>query len=241
MAQRGTKKKKRTDTVARKSTRERMLDVSELLFAEHGYEGVSLREIARQGDVDLALLKYHFGDKLRLFEEVLSRRVEAVRNLRLEALEECRTRRGSTPPPIEDVVDAFLRPFLALSTHRDHGWKTYMQLVAKVSIHPHWTAVLSRLFDPTARYFLSAMRMALPDATEEQIQWAYQLMLANMVFVFAETGRIDLLSDEQFRSSDLETAYRHMIRYVVGGVKACAAGPLEEELNIPVRAKKKHR
>jgi AcrR family transcriptional regulator len=201
-----------------------MLDVAELQFAEHGYEGVSLREIARQGDIDLALLKYHFGDKMRLFEEVLSRRVEAVRNFRLEALEECRTRRGSTPPPIEDVVDAFMRPFLTLSLEGGQGWKNYMQLVAKVSIHPHWTAVLSRLFDPTARYFLSAMRMALPDASEEQIQWSYQLMLANMVFIFAETGRIDLLSDEQYSSSNLDQAYGHMLRYVVGGVKACACG-----------------
>jgi len=241
MAKRGSKKTKRTTAAGRKSTRERMLDVAELLFAEHGYEGVSLREIARQGDVDLALLKYHFGDKMRLFEEVLSRRVEAVRNFRLEALEECRTRRGSTPPPIEDVVDAFMRPFLTLSTAGDHGWKNYMQLVAKVSIHPHWTAVLSRLFDPTARYFLSAMRMALPDATEEQIQWSYQLMLANMVFIFAETGRIDLLSEEQYRSSDLEMAYGHMVRYVVGGVKACASSVVEEAESKPPRGAKKRR
>jgi AcrR family transcriptional regulator len=222
-AGRKTGKKQKKRSTSGKTTRERMLDIAELLFAEHGYEGVSLREIARQGDIDLSLLKYHFGDKLRLFEEVLTRRVEAVRNYRLEALEAARARCGSTPPPIEDVVDAFMHPFLMLSTQRDHGWKTYMQLVAKISIHPHWTAVLSKLFDPTARHFLSAMRMALPQASDQQVHWAYQFMLANMVFVFAETGRIDLLSDEQYRSSDLETAYEHMLRYVVGGIKACTA------------------
>lgn len=222
VARRKSGRKKRAGS-GKKPTRERMLDIAELLFAEHGYEGVPLREIARQGDVDLSLVKYHFGDKLRLFEEVLSRRVEEVRNYRLEELEVCRKRCGSQPPPIEDVVDAFMHPFLMLSTQRDHGWKNYMQLVAKISIHPHWTAVLSKLFDPTARHFLSAMRMALPEASEQQIHWAYQFMLANMVFVFAETGRIDLLSDEQYRSSDLETAYRHMLRYVVGGIKACTA------------------
>lgn len=207
-----------------KSTRERILDIAETLFSEFSYEGVSLRELARQADVDLALLKYHFGDKLRLFEQVLSRRVEAMRNDRLEALEACRSRWRGTPPPIEDVIDTFMRPFLVLSLEGGGGWKAYMQLVAKISIHPQWAAVLSRLFDPTARHFLGAMRMALPQATEEQIQWSYQLMLANLLFVFAETGRIDLLSNGLCRATDLEAAYEHMKRYVIGGVKACAVG-----------------
>lgn len=215
---------RRKQPSTRKSTPDRLLDIAELAFSESGYEGVSLREIARQADADLALLKYHFGDKLNLFESVLSRRVEAMRNDRLEALEACRARWGGQPPPIEDVVDVFMRPFLELSQQGDRGWKAYMQLVAKVSIHPQWAPVLSRLFDPTARHFIGAMRMALPAATEAQIQWAYQLMLANLLFVFAETGRIDLLSNGLCRSEDLEAAYEHMIHYVIGGVRACAGG-----------------
>lgn len=214
---------RRKKAPARKSTPERMLDIAELAFSEAGFEGVSLREISRQADTDLALLKYHFGDKLNLFEQVLARRVDAMRNDRLDALEACRARWRNRPPPIEDVIDVFMRPFLRLSQQGDRGWKAYMQLVAKVSIHPQWAPVMSRLFDPTARHFLGAMRMALPEASEEQIQWAYQLMLANLLFVFAETGRIDLLSNGKCRSKDLETAYEHMIRYVIGGVKACAA------------------
>ena len=37
-----------------------ILDVSERLFARHGYDGVTLRTVAREAGVDLALINYYF-------------------------------------------------------------------------------------------------------------------------------------------------------------------------------------
>ncbi len=40
-------------------------------FAEHGYDGTSLRGIARHAQVDPALVHHYFGDKSELFSTVL--------------------------------------------------------------------------------------------------------------------------------------------------------------------------
>ncbi|MBI2568297.1 MAG: TetR/AcrR family transcriptional regulator [Candidatus Schekmanbacteria bacterium] len=52
------------------ATRERVLKAAAALFAAGGYEATSLRQIAAASEIDLATLKYHFGDKQALFAEV---------------------------------------------------------------------------------------------------------------------------------------------------------------------------
>ena len=52
-------------------TRKRLLGAATDVFAEHGYHGGTVREICRVAKVNLALVNYHFGDKMALYTEVL--------------------------------------------------------------------------------------------------------------------------------------------------------------------------
>lgn len=58
---------RRSDGLA---TRQKILRVATTMFAAGGYEATSLRQIAVAAEVDLATLKYHFGDKPALYSEV---------------------------------------------------------------------------------------------------------------------------------------------------------------------------
>jgi len=56
--------------------RERMLDAAEGLLAEHGIDGVSLRQIgAATGQGNNSAVQYYFGDKAGLVREIIARRV----------------------------------------------------------------------------------------------------------------------------------------------------------------------
>ncbi len=50
----------------RSSTKEKILDVAEGLFAEYGFNDTSLRTITSKAGVNLASVNYHFGDKKNL-------------------------------------------------------------------------------------------------------------------------------------------------------------------------------
>lgn len=53
-----------------RETRLRALEVATERFSAAGYEATSLRQIASGAAIDLATLKYHFGDKPALYAEV---------------------------------------------------------------------------------------------------------------------------------------------------------------------------
>ena len=67
-------------------TRDRLLDAARRLFAERGFEDVTVRELCREAGANLALVNYYFGDKLGLYLEVVNQAIAAVREFNTLAL-----------------------------------------------------------------------------------------------------------------------------------------------------------
>lgn len=55
--------------------RDYILDVAERLFAEQGFEAISVREISKEADINIAMVSYYFGSKEKLYEEVIQRKL----------------------------------------------------------------------------------------------------------------------------------------------------------------------
>jgi AcrR family transcriptional regulator len=60
-----------TQTRDREATSRRILAAASRLFAEHGYDQVTVRMIASAAEANAALINRYFGSKARLFAEVL--------------------------------------------------------------------------------------------------------------------------------------------------------------------------
>lgn len=58
----------------REATTRRILEAATRLFAEHGYDHVTMRMIAQAADANVALVNRYFGTKANLFAEVLASR-----------------------------------------------------------------------------------------------------------------------------------------------------------------------
>jgi AraC-like DNA-binding protein len=64
---------------AREQSIERILDAAEQLFAEFGYHGVTLKDVAARIGVSSTLIHYHFNGKESLYEAVWARRAPISR------------------------------------------------------------------------------------------------------------------------------------------------------------------
>jgi AcrR family transcriptional regulator len=50
------------------------LDAEEELFAEYGFEGTSVRDLARKAKVNIAMISYYFGSKEQLMKVLIQKR-----------------------------------------------------------------------------------------------------------------------------------------------------------------------
>ena len=73
-------------------TAQRILDVAENLFAQQGYEGTSLRQIAQGAALTEPALYNHFSGKQALYEAVLHRARSEERRVGKECRIGCRSR-----------------------------------------------------------------------------------------------------------------------------------------------------
>lgn len=206
--------------------RERILDIAEELFALHGYDGVTLRQIAKGAGVDVALASYHFGKKLDLFNAVFERRAALLNSARLDALRACQQSAGRQGPSVEQIIEAFLRPLELAQETGDPGWQHYLALIAYINNSPYWgPRMMSKLFDQLVSEFIAALRKALPDARDEDLYWCYHNLSGALTLTLAQTGRIDKLSGGKCLSADFEAAYDHMIPFVAAGFRQVCGKP----------------
>lgn len=197
---------------------EKILDAAEQLFSVHGYDGVTMRKIATNAGVDVALASYHFGRKIDVFNAVFQRRAEQLNNSRLNALKECQQKAGKNGPSVEQIIEAFLRPLEAAQESSDIGWKNYLALIAYINNSPVWgQRMMSDLFDQLVQEFITALKKALPNAKESDIYWCYQNMSGALTLSLAQTGRIDKLSNGKCQSGDFKAAYDNMIPFMAAG------------------------
>ena len=208
-------------------TRERILDAAEELFAQKGYQGVSVRQIMSKAEADVSLAYYHFKSKQDVFDQVMLRRVEHLNAIRLAALEAVEQRHPDDAPTVEEIIDAFTHPLLdVLATEHDE-WKYYFQLIAQINNSPEWGGeLMTRYFDPLVRRFIEALRKALPDSRDEDLFWSYHFLSGALTLTFAETGRIDNLSEGICRSSDMASINERLPRFLAAGFERLCAKPV---------------
>jgi AcrR family transcriptional regulator len=73
-----------------------ILQVAEQLFAEEGFDGTSVRDIAKKANVNIAMISYYFGSKEKMLEALVLNRIADMR-LQLESLY------NENIPPFEKV------------------------------------------------------------------------------------------------------------------------------------------
>ena len=62
-----------------------ILQTPEKLFAEHCYDGTSVRDIAKSANINIAMISYYFGSKEKLLEALIVYRIASMR-LQMENL-----------------------------------------------------------------------------------------------------------------------------------------------------------
>ena len=208
-------------------TKKRILDAAEQVFAEDGFKGASLRHITELAEVDLGAVRYHFDSKTCLFGEVIRRRVDPLceeRLSRLDALEAAHPRGA----PLESLVEAFLRPALALVN--EPGMHSWIKLIGRVRVEPgDYLDGVQAKYQVLLQRFLTAFRRALPEVDREELAYRFFFLFGAEVNTLIDNGTLKAMEQSLPNLSEEPQAVgERLIRFAVAGMSApsCNGAPL---------------
>ena len=198
------------------STKQRILGAAEELFARHGFAGASLRQVTSAAHVNLAAVNYHFGSKENLVNEVFRRRLDSLNSERLTALAQARAKPDYA---LEDTLDAYVRPALALTGH-DQGGAAFVRVLARAYaeqndrlrkfLHDNYSHVLKE--------FVADFSHFLPHLDKQELYWRVDIVSGALTYAMADFGVIKRrgATDQQHR----DLAAQHLIKFAAAGLRA---------------------
>jgi AcrR family transcriptional regulator len=214
---------------AREASIERILDAAEELFAEFGYHGFTLKEVAARVGVSSTLIHYHFNGKESIFEAVWARKIPSSTQNRLEALHRYAEEAGDAVT-VEGALNAWTDPDLELHLADKDYWAAIGKISAQANSAAGWGAVkMNDYFNPVGLALIDLLKKAMPGCDEATIFWGFHFLSGAMTHNMARTGRLDELSGGLASSDDFESIRRHMVTFMAAGFKAICAAPKVEE------------
>ncbi len=100
------------------STRDAIFDAAATSFSSRGFDGVSTDDIARDADVNKAMIYYHFADKLALYRAIIGDGLRSMRETAGAIVE--------SPAAPAGKLDAFIEAFVRMTESRP--WMPAMML-----------------------------------------------------------------------------------------------------------------
>jgi AcrR family transcriptional regulator len=203
------------------STKNKILDSAEILFAEHGFNGTSLREITSNADVNLASVNYHFGSKKELIKAVMSRYLNELSPRLVTAFNDLND--DNTQPSLIDVFSAFIEPLLFLNSLKENGTSNFLQLLGRgyTDSQGFLRWFLTTQYPEVFSSFTKAVHKAYPELTTEEMFWRLHFTMGTIIFTMSSSDAlIDIAKNDFERTTDIAGVIRRVIPYVAAGVGA---------------------
>lgn len=199
------------------STKDRILDAAESLFAQHGFAETSLRQVTSRADVNLAAVNYHFGSKGNLISEVFRRRLDELSAMRLDQLAKAKAENESD---LAGILRAFIEPALQLSIDR-HGGAAFVRVIARAYAEKDekLRKFLSDNYGHVMREFAQALARSLPEISREQLYWRFDFIAGALTYAMADVGQIKRqpgVSDKEH----VRRACEELVAFAAAGLNA---------------------
>ena len=208
--------------MAEVDTRLRILDAAESLFAQHGFDATTMRQITGAAEVNLAAVNYHFGSKEALIREVFRRRLTWLNQQRLKELGRLEADAAGAPLKPSRILEVFFGVALKMAADTEGGGRTFMRLLGRTYTKPTEFArsFLAEEYAAVIARFKAALIKALPGVPAEEILWRFHFMLGAMSYAISGTDALHLLAEDALDDGDHEALYARLMSFMLGGLRA---------------------
>jgi AcrR family transcriptional regulator len=202
------------------ATKAAVFNAAERLFALHGFQNVSVRDITAEAGVNLASVNYHFGSKDALLFEIFRRRTSELNRERARLLHEANARHDGRPP-VRAILEAYFAPPLRWGAPENERRISVQFIIrARSEGTADMREVLRNDVSHLAR-FADALMAARPELPKEDVYWRLHFCLGLVHNNrFAEFDRLHHLSGGLTREADVEGLLQRMLDFAEAGFLA---------------------
>jgi AcrR family transcriptional regulator len=210
----------------RVETRDALLDAAEILFADVGIDGASLRSITAEAGANLASVNYHFGSKDGLVKAVLSRRFRPITEQRLAALDACEARAEGGAPELECVLRAFVEPVITMLSNDPSQGAHFIRFMGRLHSELNETTapMLHEEFGETLGRFDAALRNALPELPPDQLYWRFHFAMGAMLHTISCGGLLTEYTHGICNYDNPEDVTRRLVAFMAAGMRGAVEG-----------------
>ncbi len=204
------------------TTKTKILDAAEQLFAERGFAETSLRTITARAKVNLASVNYHFGSKKSLIQDVFDRFLSAyTENLtaELSLLED----KLDSDLDTKVMLRAFVKPLFSLENRRKNSISTFMRLLGRAyaETQGHLRRYVTDKYGFVLLRFMVIFQKAYPNLSNDQIFWRLHYTLGSLIFTLAASDALREIAASDFdKTMAIEDVIDEMIPFLAAGMKA---------------------
>lgn len=201
--------------------RQRVLEAAEVLFAQHGFESVSIRDITSHCGANVAAINYHFGGRDKLVTEVMLRYIDPINDERLARLDVLKQKWGTKAVPLEELIDAFVRPLVSRVKKSELSERLFYKLCGRV-FSEHVDALPAEVearFTPVLHRFYKAFANSLPELNKEEIVWRFHFMVGGMIYLMSHQDMLQRMSNGDSGDPSMEASLGRFIRFAAAGFR----------------------
>lgn len=201
-----------------KDTKERILNVAERLFAEHGFAGTSLRNIIGEAQVNLSAVNYHYGSKEELFRAVVARIAKSVVKGQLEKLAQCEAKNEN--PSVEEILEAFLTPPLLIVLNSGERSTYCARFMGRCRVEPDpIREIAEQEFRGNQKAFLDALGRSLPHFSRNELAWKLDLVIAVLVRTLSEAKKPNALI-QNTSHEHIQAVASKLVSFLASGLRS---------------------
>lgn len=207
---------------SKNTTKAKIMDVAEALFAEHGFNDTSLRTITTKANVNLASVNYHFGDKKTLVRAVLNRYLEAF----MPELEKSLIKLNKQSNyQMTEVFNTLTQPLLSLDKVRPNGASRFMLLTGRgyTDVQGHLRWFITTRYSSVLNLFTDSVKKANPALDAETLFWRLHFTLGTCVFTMSSSKALAEIAFNSYgKKVDSDVVIKQLIPFLAAGVAAKA-------------------
>jgi len=210
----------RTNAASNKPVQDRLLNAAEELFCEHGYDDVSVRDIAAAAACNIASVNYYFGSKDKLYTEVWHRHLQLMRDSRIASIDKVMSQ-DQGQPRLEDLLRSYANAFIKPMVDESKG-HPFIKLMAREMVDRHLpqNMLLKEMIIPVMTALQEALLKICPRLEQSKARLAILSIVGQLIHTVVAETMFEQTDNPNIPKFDLTEVLNHIVKFSAAGIQA---------------------